>query len=206
MPTFPCAHRRWPSACSSPNISISCGVLLQRVKSWSWHHFRWAMVLLYMPSNPAACTDSSSAQFRSGTCSVWAKPYTWAMPTVASPANVEPLGLSTAKGTEGLQLPLSTPVTSVWAAALPVPLLARTCAPHVEKCETGHGSTVSSCAGARGGRWLLLPALATPQQWWAHSRQGRARALSCTPPAPSGWSSYNSCPDGGFLWVVTETG
>ena len=105
------------------------------------------------------------------------------------------------RGMEGLRLPSPTPVTSLLAAATPVPLLAQVCAPHPEKCEIGHGSATNTCAAARGreaasgcSSWLL-PLLLLSGGGLAPDR---ARTLSCNPPAPSGLSSYNSRPAGCF--------
>lgn len=103
-----------------------------------------ALPLLYMGSwiHPACCRCQATQlpalytrveailcaqQSGGGTCIVWINPHAWAMPAVASPD-----GTSAAGSTEGPRLPSPAPVTSVVAAAMPTPLLARVRAPHLE--------------------------------------------------------------------------
>lgn len=109
---------------------------LKWVKSWhclcfTWGHGFTPLVVgakqpscpLYTRVEAILCAQQSGG----GTCIAWINPHAWAMPAVASPD-----GTSAAGSTEGPRPPSPAPLTSVVAAAMPTPLLARVCAPHLE--------------------------------------------------------------------------
>lgn len=107
------------------------------------------------------------------------KPHAWEVPAVASPD-----GMSAAGSTEGSRLPSPAPVTSVVAAAMPTPLLARVCAPHLEQRGLGHGGAINTCAAVRGreaagGRSSSSPGLASLRTGHGHCPALRLQLRGC---------------------------